>query len=241
MTPAEDGEKTSLSYKLSRRRPEIQDLNLADPRVTFASMNSREPVTHSDVHTVADLVVGALKPNTDRDWMVPAGRLEWSCWDTAEHIAGVGLVYAAQLAIRKQEGRYARLYPRLFPEPAPVEVCESIEAAYRLLAYTVQAAPTEVRAYHPYGSADAEGFAAIASAEALVHTHDIMSGLGLVFEPDPEVSRRLLARTFPEAPDTGDPWAGLLQATGRTGDQPPTTWRWHAAPVPVDEDGDEAG
>lgn len=194
-------------------------------------MSSREPVTHSDVHTVADLVVGALKPNTDRDWMVPAGTLEWSCWDTAEHIAGVGLVYAAQLAIRKQESRYARLYPRLFPQPAPVEVCESIEAAYRLLAYTVQAAGPQVRAYHPYGRADAEGFAAIASAEALVHTYDIMSGLGLEFVPDREVCRRLRARTFPDAPDTADPWAELLRATGRTGDQLTTKWRWHAAPV----------
>jgi hypothetical protein len=197
-------------------------------------MNSRKPVTHSDVHTVAEVVVGALRPATDRDWMVPAGTLEWTCWDTAEHIASVGLVYAAQLAIRKQEQRYARLYPRLFPEPAPAEVCESIEAAYRLLAYTVQGTGPDVRAYHPTGSADAEGFAALACMEALVHCYDITSGLGVAFEPPRAVCERVMARTFPDVEPAGDDQlAGLLWATGRVappGQGPVTEWRQHGPP-----------
>lgn len=200
-------------------------------------LTTRMPVTGDDVDVVATEVTNSLRPGVDKDWLVPAGKLEWTCWDTAEHLAGVGLVYAAQLAIRKQEHRYARLYPRLFPEPAPAQVVESIEAAFRLLAMTVRGTGPEVRAYHPRGYADAEGFAALACMEALVHCHDIMTGLGLVFEPSREVCGRVLARSFPaavESPD--DPWTGLLLATGRValpGQEPVAEWRQQSAPLDV--------
>ena len=193
------------------------------------------PVTADDVDDVASEVANSLRPAVDKDWLVPAGKLDWTCWDTAEHIAGVGLVYAAQLAIRKQEHRYARLYPRLFPEPVPVEVVESIEAAFRLLAMTVRGTGPDVRAYHPRGFADAEGFGALASMEALVHCHDIMTGLGLAFEPSRDLCERVLARSFPAAVDPhDDPWTGLLVATGRValpGQEPVTEWRQQSAPL----------
>jgi hypothetical protein len=198
-------------------------------------LTTRKPVTGDDVDMVASEVVDALRPGVDQEWLVPAGKLTWTCWDTAEHIAGVGLVYAAQLAIRKQEHRYARLYPRLFPEPAPADVLESIEVAYRLLAMTVRGTPPDVRAYHPRGDADAEGFAALASMEALVHCYDITTGLGLPFEPSRDVCGRVLARSFPTALDVHtDPLVALLWATGRVNlpDQEPVTeWQQRAAPL----------
>jgi hypothetical protein len=141
---------------------------------------------------------------------------------------------AAQLAIRKQEHRYARLYPRLFPEPVPAEVVESIEAAFRLLAFTVRGTGPDVRAYHPRGYADAEGFAALACMEVLVHCHDILTGLGVAFEPSRDVCGRVLARAFPAAVETDDPWTGLLEATGRLalrGEKPVTEWRQQSAPL----------
>ena len=196
----------------------------------------RVPVTGDDVDLVASEVVDALRRGVDQDWLVPAGKLEWTCWDTSEHVASVGLVYAAQLAIRKQEHRYARLFPRLFAEPAPVEVLESIEAAFRLLAMTVRGTGPDVRAYHPRGVADAEGFAALACMEALVHCHDIVSGLGLPFEPSRAVCARVLARSFPAAVEGGDdPWTALLWATGRVarpGHEPVSEWRQRSEPLP---------
>lgn len=47
--------------------------------------------------------LAVLRTATDRDWDgVKAGRLEWSCRDTAEHIAGDLISYAGQLAGRAQ-------------------------------------------------------------------------------------------------------------------------------------------
>ncbi len=89
-----------------------------------------------------------------------------------------------------------------------------------------------------YGTADADGFAAMGVVEALVHTHDILEGLGIRdFEPDPELCDHVLDRLFPHVPRAGAaPWPTLLWATGRAAlpDRPrQTVWRWYAEPVPA--------
>jgi hypothetical protein len=70
--------------------------------------------------------------------------------------------------------------------------------------------------------------------EALVHTHDLAEGLGLVWAPPADLCSRVLARLFPDAPGTTDPWPTLLWATGRAalpGHPRRTTWRWYGTPA----------
>jgi hypothetical protein len=100
-----------------------------------------------------------------------------------------------------------------------------------LLRLAVTAAPSEARAWHPYGTSDPEGFAAMGVVEVLVHTYDITSGLGLEWAPPPELSELALARLFPGAPP-GDPSSVLLWSTGRTsftGRPRLTQWRWDSS------------
>ena len=53
---------------------------------------------------VAD-AVALLRTVADRDWDgVKAGRLDWSCRATAEHMAGDLITYAGQLAGRARSG-----------------------------------------------------------------------------------------------------------------------------------------
>ncbi|MFF2313266.1 hypothetical protein ACFVVJ_11785 [Streptomyces albidoflavus] len=59
-----------------------------------------------------------LGPHTDADWSVPAGPLEWSCRDTAVHIAHDLLAYATQLAARPTDA-YLPLDLTVRPEAAP--------------------------------------------------------------------------------------------------------------------------
>ncbi|MFB9504709.1 GNAT family N-acetyltransferase [Streptomyces aurantiacus] len=176
--------------------------------------------------------VAALRGAADRDWSVKAGRLEWSCRETAEHIASDLVSYAGQLAGRPAD--------RYVPFEIGFEDCESaedvlqvVEATGALLAAAVRTTPREARAFHPYPfrSAGREGFAAMGVTEVLVHTHDVAEGLGIAYEPPAALCAGVLTRIFPHVrPEPGpDHWRTLLWATGRgelPGRAPLTAWRW---------------
>lgn len=87
-----------------------------------------------------------------------------------------------------------------------------------MLAATVLAARPDDRAWHPAGAAYADGFAAMGATEVLLHTHDILHGLGATgWTGSPHTSALVLDRLFPHAPRPAgaDAWDTLLAATGR--------------------------
>jgi RimJ/RimL family protein N-acetyltransferase len=176
--------------------------------------------------------VALLRTAVDRDWEgVKAGRLDWSCRDTAEHIAGDLIAYAGQLAGRAQDGYVP--FDITFDEGTGNEgVLHVIETTGALLTATIRTTPREVRAFHPYPfrSANREGFAAMGVAEVLLHTHDIAEGLGLTYEPPAELPKFVLTTIFPHVQrEPDDHWGTLLWATGRgdlPGRAPVTEWRW---------------
>ncbi|WP_328561145.1 GNAT family N-acetyltransferase [Streptomyces coelicoflavus] len=175
--------------------------------------------------------VALLRTATDRDWDgTRAGRLEWSCRYTTEHIASDLVAYAGQLAGRATEA-YVPFEITLDEGTGNEDVLQVIETAGALLAATLRTTPRGVRAFHPYPhrSANREGFAAMGVAEVLLHTHDIAEGLGLAYEPPVELCTGVLARIFPHVRPGADPWRTLLWATGRgdlAGRAPVTEWRW---------------
>ncbi|MGW4547499.1 GNAT family N-acetyltransferase [Streptomyces violaceorubidus] len=179
---------------------------------------------------VAD-AVALLRTATDRDWeTAPGGGPQWSPRYTAEHVAGVLLAYAGQLAGRATEA-WVPFEITLDEGTGNEDVLQVVETAGALLAATVRTTPREVRAFHPYPfrSADREGFAAMGITEVFLHTYDIAEGLGLGYEPPAERCADLLARLFPHVRPGADPWRTLLWATGRgdlPGRAPVTEWRW---------------
>ncbi|WP_432080856.1 GNAT family N-acetyltransferase [Streptomyces sp. WAC 04229] len=175
--------------------------------------------------------VALLRTAAGRDWETArAGGPEWSCRYTAEHIAGVLIAYAGQLAGRATEA-WVPFEITLDEGTGTEDVLQVIETSGALLAATVRTTPREVRAFHsyPYRSANREGFAAMGLAEVFLHTHDIAEVLGLTYEPPAEQCADVLARIFPHVQPGTDPWRTLLWATGR-GDLPGrarvTEWRW---------------
>ena len=194
------------------------------------------PVTADDLDAAIASVAAALSPAASQDWSATAGPLEWDCWHTAEHIGDCLLSYAAQLAVRPT-GRYVRFLASAEKDASPAEVLEFAQAGGRILAAMVRTAPAHVRAYHPTGMADPEGFAAMGCVETLLHGNDIAQGLSVVLEPPRDVCGGVLARLLPrEVADlaTADPWAALQWATGRAslpGHPPREHWRWHGAPL----------
>lgn len=187
-------------------------------------------------------MVQALKAVSDRDWHVPAGSLDWDCWDTVEHVCDDLFAYAGQLGgkpvdryvpFAMWQARPGGLTETIFVDPAegPDGLLMALQTCAALLAAMVKTSSPEVRAYHPYGVSDPAGFAAMGVLEVLVHMHDIAAGLDIAWTPDGDLCRRILARLFPGVPTDTDPWQTLLWATGRDeipGHQRRSSWRWNS-------------
>lgn len=163
-------------------------------------------------------------------WNVPAGDLGWSCWDTGAHIADDLFSYASQVIAQPDRG-YLPIEATIEAGATPDGLLTVIEMCGELLGQAVSSASPHARAYHPCGTSDPEGFAAMGVLEVLVHAHDIAQGLGVVWEPPADLCGRVLARLFPDAP-SGSPTAVLLWCTGRSplGHLPrQATWRWDSS------------
>jgi hypothetical protein len=160
-----------------------------------------------------------LSPHVMRDWDVAAGSLEWSCWQTAAHVAHDLLAYAGQLAVGATDS-YLPFDLKVRPGTAPRDVLQIVTAAGGLLSSAITTAAPGARGWH-WGPTDPSGFAALGVNEVLIHTHDITEGLEVSWSPPAMLCSRVLERLFPDAPD-GDPAEVLLWCTGRAalGDRP---------------------
>ncbi|WIM99270.1 maleylpyruvate isomerase N-terminal domain-containing protein [Actinoplanes oblitus] len=183
----------------------------------------------SDVASALDELRRALGPHTAGDWTVRAGDLDWSCRDTAVHIAHDLLAYAAQLAGATDDG-YLPLDLTVRESAGPAEILRVVAAAGTLLATQLRAAEPTDRAWH-WGPTDPSGFAALGVNEILLHTYDIARGLRIGWRPPAAACAAVLARLFPDHP-AGDPVQALLWCTGRIAlpDLPRrTSWTLRAA------------
>ncbi|MGW5646039.1 maleylpyruvate isomerase N-terminal domain-containing protein [Saccharopolyspora sp. NPDC003752] len=204
------------------------------------------PVTADDLDLAVRLAVASLRGAPQAAWDRKAGSLEWDCWETVEHLSDDLFAYAVQLGPRTPplDGEVPFAWESRRPGgPAnavhanraagPAGLLQVLEASGALLVAMVRTTPPQTRAYHVYGVSDAEGFAAMGIVETLVHTHDLAEGLGVAWTPPADLCSRVLARLFPDAPKTTDPWPTLLWATGRAelpGQPRLSTWRWDGTP-----------
>jgi len=203
-------------------------------------------VTADDLDQAVQLAVAKLREASTADWEGKAGTLDWTCWETGEHLSDAVLSYAVTLGpkIPPLDGDVPFQVGKLRadgPESGihadrtagPAGLAQMIEACGGLLVAMVRTTPPETPAYHGNGTTNPEGFAAMGVVETLVHTHDITEGLGLDWTPPAELCATSLARMFPDAPAGTDPWPTLLWATGRgelPGHDRLVKWRWEPTP-----------
>jgi hypothetical protein len=190
-------------------------------------------ITADDLEGAADLCRLTFVPAVDADWNAPAGDIGQTCRETIDHIVSCQTFYASHLASRAVE-RLPRLRQH-DPDASVADMIDLVPAAAAVLATVARASGPDVRAFHPAGMADAEGFLAMGCDEILVHTGDIAAGLGVAFAPPAELCAKVVARLFPWAPSTTDPWATLLWANGRAplGERVrlDPDWCWQCAPL----------
>jgi hypothetical protein len=197
-----------------------------------------------DLEAVVESACSALETALDRDWSVPATGLAWTCWGTVEHTADDLFSYATQVSGRRPAlDAYVPFDTRTTTPDEPecavhaeaaagnAGLVQVLDASGGLLVAVARQADPAKRGGHPYGTSDPEGFATMGSVETLLHLHDVAGPLGLTWDPDPAVVRRVLERLFPEAPSGGDPWPTLLRVTGRDPGHPLASWRWDGRPA----------
>ncbi len=187
-------------------------------------------MTGDDLRSAASVAVELLRGTPDPAAPVPA--VQTDVRGVVVHVASCLAWYAHDLAAGPRESTgftpswsEAATYPQLVRE---------LGVAAEVLARVIDAAPPGARGWHPWGSPDPSGFAAIGSAELLVHAADVAVALGLDWFPPAALAAGLRARLFPWAPDDVDPWTAVLWATGRAdlpGRPRVTSWRYHLAPL----------
>ncbi|MFF5927792.1 hypothetical protein [Streptomyces hydrogenans] len=182
-------------------------------------------------------------PSEAEAWEATAGSLEWTCWETTEHLADDLFFYGMQIATpRLPDGTDVPFEMRsrrpggpvntvhAHREPGPSGLLTVLEACGAMQVSLTRTTPPSARAHHCFGASDPAGFAAMGIVETLVHTHDIAAGLGIGFTAPDDLCAPVLDRLFPHVPRDEAPWPTLLWATGR-GELPDRErlekWRWY--------------
>lgn len=186
----------------------------------------------ADILAAAAACRDLLEPSAGADWTVPIPGLDHTVASVVAHAANGPLWYALDLWGGTDDA--AAFDVKVLPDAPNPALLVSINSAATVCAASVDAAPAGLRGFHPFGAADASGFAAMACDELLVHTDDAARGLGLSFAPDPALAGRVLARLYPWHDPGDDPWQSLLWANGRIdlpGRSNQKGWVWHCAPL----------
>jgi len=196
-------------------------------------LGSVTSVTGDDILAAAALCRLALEPALRDDWAVPVPGLEFTVASVVAHAAEAPLWYSVDLWSGRENAAFAL---KVLPDVANEDLLSSLLAAARALAAGVEGAPRGTRGFHPFGSPDPSGFAAMGCDELLVHGDDAARGLGVPFTPDARLAAGVLARLFPwhTLGSEDDPWELLLWANGRIelpGRIRQSVWRWHCAPL----------
>jgi len=205
--------------------------------VAFSSGASSGSLRPDDLRCAATLSRDALASLHEADWSGPAHGLEWSCWRTLQHMTSAVDWYAMLLAMPSLEP--FRL--RFLPQPQYSDqyelplLLELLERKASVLAVVAMAADPSARSFHSFGQPDAVGYLAMGCTEILLHTDDIVRGLGQTFQPPDDLCRGVTARLFPWARTDAAPWSTLRWAVGRESlpgyPDTPTNWAWHASPL----------
>ncbi|MEH3075063.1 MAG: maleylpyruvate isomerase family mycothiol-dependent enzyme [Quadrisphaera sp.] len=176
------------------------------------SITTMNPTSARDVEQAVAAVTSTLRPMTDADWTIPAGDLQWSCWQTAAHVAHDLLAYAGQVTASPREA-YLPLDLVVRADAPPAQLLQIVQTSASLLVLSLDSASLARRAWH-FGLTDPSGFATLGVNELLVHTWDIAQGLGLHFDPPAELAQKVVDRLWTSAPP-GPAGQVLLWCTGR--------------------------
>jgi hypothetical protein len=171
--------------------------------------------------SVGDLVLETLGQRATLDWSAPAGSLEWSCWQTVDHMIDCVFSYAFQLASGALGGFLPFHELHATSEADPSELVAGLKGINELFSCLLGSLPNDAEASDGAFVLGVDDWAARAAYEMLLHTHDVVLGLGGRFDPPSSTcawvigSPKLWMLDRGRITTTTSPWEALLVGSGR--------------------------
>jgi len=165
--------------------------------------------------------VRALDGVADRDWSVRAGTLDWSCWQTVDHVTDCLFSYALQIAGQARDGwlRLEELHAQR--DATPRQLLDSLAAVSTMFAAVLAATPADRVASDSVLELGLADWVARGLNEVLLHTSDVLRGFDQPFEPDGAVCSFVLSTPtlwmYDGVEPSGDvdAWRTMLAGSGR--------------------------
>jgi hypothetical protein len=163
----------------------------------------------------------ALEKVADLDWSRLAGLLEWTCWETIDHTIDCVHSFALQIGARADSGFLPFAPMHAEPTATQSDLLEGLRSVSALLVAITRDTPHDGTASDGIVSLSVADWRARTAYEVVLHTYDVMDGLGTSFSLSDELSGAtvqsqalwMLDRTRVQgAPDN---WRGLLEGSGR--------------------------
>ncbi len=178
-------------------------------------------MTSDEFAALSDFSIDALTEVVDADWTTRAGVLEWSCWQTVDHMVDCLFSYALQIGARAETGYlpFEELHAK--PDATPLDLVAGLRSVTALLVAVVRDSPGTVTASDGVLELSLSDWCARAAYELVLHTHDVVWGLGRDLDPPLELcaviveSDALWMLDRGQAKGGSDPWAALLLGSGR--------------------------
>ena len=178
-------------------------------------------MTSDELAAVSDFSIDALTGVVGANWRAKAGVLEWSCWQTADHIIDCTFSCAMQIGARAQSGflPFEELHAKT--EATPLDLVTGLRSVTALLVAIVRDSPGPMTASDGLLDLSLSDWCARAAYELMLHTHDIVWGHGRELDPPLELCRVILNSDAlwmldrELSKDGSNPWTALLLGSGR--------------------------
>ena len=173
---------------------------------------------------VSALANKSLAQVVDMEWSVPAGTLDWTRSQTVDHMVDCVFSYAMQLASRSLGGFLSFHELHALPDATPSDLIQGLRAVEEIFVAVLQYAPSDAVASDGLAELGVDDWAQRGAYEVLLHTHDVLTGLAVAFDPSASMcawvlgSKNLWMLDRERAEMANDSWSALLLGSGRTVD-----------------------
>ena len=178
-------------------------------------------MTSDEFAALADFSIEALTEVVDADWTTRAGVLEWSCWRTVDHMVDCLFSYALQIGARAESGFLPFEELHATAEATPRDLVAGLRSVTALLVAVVRDSPGTVTASDGVLDLSLSDWCARAAYELVLHTNDVVWGLGTDLDPPLDLCRAILESDAlwmlnrEHAKEESTPWTALLSGSGR--------------------------